>query len=229
MATATAIKTDAIAWFRPSSTVSNALQTNLVAWTEAYFLKPLYRLRRWIWAQQTPTVTTTSGTSTYTPALTGGATEILYIVAATLNNQDLFVPPISQASAFWTGTGTPDAVSLLPANPVTQLQLFPTPNGTFTVPVALTTPLTPLLDDGMMHNYLTDDHPALVFSAMLTCGFMFLQEDNLAKYWTSIFVQRVREVARYDHEVRHGGTMPEPFEPYLPTLMPMMAGSAAAG
>jgi hypothetical protein len=237
--TASAIKGDSLNFVKPgvaaTGNASQTLSTNLVGWTQNYILTPLYKLRRWYWLNAKATITSAPFISTYTVP---NVSEAIFLVSATSGGTDLLIPPISQAEAFYAGSGPPEGVALVPGNPITQVQVFPTPDGAgpYFVNLDVTQPFVPLVDDGLSHNYLTDAFPLLVLSGMNSMAFLFLQEEGLFNYWFGIYASQVRALATYDHEVRRGGTMPEPFDPFVPTLgaitgqpTPQTAGVAATG
>lgn len=222
-----------MAMARPGGSKSSLVQNNLLLWTNEFVLRPFYKLRRWWFLNQTQTASLWNGVSTYT--FQGGATA-LFVTEAAYGTLPLLLPPLVQAQAFWPGTGSPDALALLPkfgsltnASPVTQFQVFPTPNAAYQIAVSFTQPFNNL-ELPTDHNFVTDEYPLMVQAGMMTVAFLAMHEDQLFAEWLGIYKQQVRAVATYDHEVRRGGTMMEPMEPFVPdysTIMPTPAGAAA--
>jgi hypothetical protein len=217
---------------RPGGATSSIIAQNAQVWVNEFILRELYKLRRWWFLQQQQQIATTVGTSLY--AVPGG--EALYVVGATASGKDLLLPPLAQAQAFYAASGPPEAVALTvpapiaqgaPASPlsiVSQVQVFPAPDTTYTIQLTVTSPF-PVLAFGNDHNFVTDQFPMLVISGGLACAFLSLQEDQLFMQWWQIYRNQCRALAAYDHEVRRGGTMPESIDPYLP---PFALGLAAA-
>jgi hypothetical protein len=205
---------------------------NLTVWTNEFVLRPLYKLRRWWFLHQGQTIPLQTGVSTY--SLLGSASA-LYITAAASGTLPLLLPPLVQAQQFWQGSGPPDAIALLPSfgssptsSPVTEFQIFPTPDAsTYTIAVDFTQAFPPLLV-GTDHNFLTDEFPMLVQAGMMAMSHLALHEEPLFTQWFRVYAQQVRSLASYDHEVRRGGTMPEPMEPFVPEYG-MLAQTQGAG
>jgi hypothetical protein len=219
---------------RPGRSTSTVIQQNSQTWINEFVLRELYKLRRWWFLQQQQHLPLVANQATY--AVPGGG-EALYIVSATSAGMDLLLPPLAQAQAFYAATGSPEAVALLvpglPSGPpiaaVSQLQVFPTPDaiGPYAIDLTVTAPFAPLAL-GTDHNFITDQFPFLVIAGGLACAFLSLQEDSLFMQWWQLYANQVRALASYDHEVRRGGTMPEPIEPFVPSFILGAAGVPAA-
>lgn len=217
---------------RPGATASTVVSNNMLVWTNQLILRPLYKLRRWHWLNQKQVITTNAGTPTY--QLVTGTASLLYLVNASYGGSDLLVPPIQQAEAFYTGSGPPEGVALIPGNPVQTVQVFPTPDsgGPYAIQTDYTSPLADLALT-TDHNFVTDEFSFLVLAGMVMVGALSFQEDTLFNTWREIYITQVRAIAVYDHEVRRGGTMPEPLEPYIPVMsalapqrpQPVLAGA----
>lgn len=214
---------------RPGGATSTVIQQNSQTWINEFVCRELYKLRRWWFLHQAVTLVTRPGDANFPAPFPTG--EALYIVSATSDGQDLLLPPLAQAKAFYADTGPPEAVALgvpgLGWKPgttahVSDLMVFPTPDGEYRLDVAFTSPLAPLAY-GTDHNFLTDQFPFLVIAGGLAIAFLSLQEDQLFTQWWQIYANQCRALASYDHEVRRGGTMPEPIEPFLP---PFALGAA---
>lgn len=219
---------------RPNSSNQSPLVTqNTATWLNELVLKPLYKLRRWWFLNQKQTVSLLAGVSTYT--LQNQQTA-LYIVSGTSAGQPLLLPPIAQAEAFYSSTGPPEAVSLvvplvtggMPIG-VSQIQVFPTPDtaGPYTLNLDYTAPFASLQRPSD-HNFLTDQFPMLVIAGGVAAAKLAFEEDQAFQQWWSIYVNQVRTLAAYDHEVRRGGTMPEPIEPFIPFISQLVAPAAVA-
>ena len=111
---------------------------------------------------------------------------------------------------------------------MTQFQIFPTPDAmTIYQPVLeFTAPFAPL-ETPSDHNFITDKFPLLAQAGMMSMSYLALHEDQNFGTWWQIYKQQVHLLASYDHEVRRGGTMPEPMEPFLPQFS-TPAGAAPA-
>jgi hypothetical protein len=209
---------------RPGKSTSVVIQQNSQTWVNEFILRELYKMRRWWFLQQQQSLALVPGQSTY--PVPGG--EALYIVEATVGGQPLLLPPLAQAQAFYAASGPPEAVALLmPGLPsgsalaaVSQLQVFPAPDtvSPYTVALTVTSPFG-ALQYATDHNFVTDQFPFLVIAGGLACAFLSLQEDALFMQWWQLYANQVKALASYDHEVRRGGTMPEPIEPFIPPFV----------